>query len=125
MNLFRKLFGKESHQDFMSRIKNELAEAEKQVKNMEEEINEIEQDIDVNQLKLEKTEEKTTESQNKRILKHLKAGHTITALEALELFQCFRLSARISDLRSYGFRINTTMIRTNTGKRVAEYKLDK
>ena len=37
------------------------------------------------------------ESQNKLIKKHLEDGHTITAIEALEKFKCFRLASRISD----------------------------
>lgn len=39
------------------------------------------------------------ESQNAQILKHLESGKSITALEALELFGCMRLGARIYDLR--------------------------
>ena len=39
------------------------------------------------------------ESQNKAILEHLTTGKTINSLEALNLFWCFRLAARISNLR--------------------------
>jgi len=38
-------------------------------------------------------------SQNDRILGYLQEGNTITPLEALDLFGCFRLSARIHDLK--------------------------
>lgn len=43
-------------------------------------------------------------SQTARILSHLLEGRSITALEALDLYGCFRLSARIKDIESrYGF----------------------
>ena len=38
-------------------------------------------------------------SQNKLILDHLKSGKTLNPLQALRLYKCFRLAARISDLR--------------------------
>lgn len=61
-------------------------------------------------------------SQKKQILNHLsKKG--ITPLEALHLFGCFRLSARIKDLRDEGHKIKTTMIRVGKKKMVAKYFL--
>ena len=43
-------------------------------------------------------------SQTARILSHMLEGKAITALEALDLYGCFRLSARIKDIeRLYGF----------------------
>jgi hypothetical protein len=68
--------------------------------------------------------EAPTESQNKRILKHLKSGKTLTGLEALRLFDCFSLPQRIGNLRSFGFVIKTTMITTDSGKRIAEYSIE-
>jgi len=41
------------------------------------------------------------------ILKHLKRHKSITPLEALRLCGCFRLSARIFQLREAGFDIQT------------------
>lgn len=41
----------------------------------------------------------TTESQNAAILRHLQKGKSITAIEALKKFDCFRLASRIHDLR--------------------------
>lgn len=46
-----------------------------------------------------------TESQNKRIRKYLESGKSLTPLDALYQFGCFRLSARIYDLRDQGLRI--------------------
>jgi hypothetical protein len=64
------------------------------------------------------------ESQNKRILKYLKSGKTLTGMEALKLFDCFSLPQRINNLRSFGFDIKTTMISTPSKKRVAEYSIN-
>ena len=58
-----------------------------------------------------------------RILAHLRAGHRLTALEALERFQCFRLAARVHELRREGWAIEERMVETGSGKRVAEYWL--
>jgi hypothetical protein len=51
-----------------------------------------------------------TESQNKKILSHLLAGKTITPMDALQKYGCFRLSARIFDLeKTTDFIINRSM----------------
>ena len=60
-------------------------------------------------------------SQNKQIAEWLNAGHRITQLEALNLFQCFRLASRINDLRNNGMAIKMERIITPSGKRVAQY----
>lgn len=62
------------------------------------------------------------ESQSYQIREYLLQGNTITAMEALRLFGCFRLSGRIYDLRKEGINISTTIIKIN-GKRVAEYSI--
>ena len=62
-------------------------------------------------------------SQTNQILAHLKNKNGITAFEALDRFGCFRLAARIKDLREAGNNIETTMIETDQGKRVARYFL--
>lgn len=61
-------------------------------------------------------------SQKKRILAYMKAGHGITGLEALELFGCFRLPARIADIREDGHVITSQTVHVN-GKRVKRYYL--
>lgn len=68
------------------------------------------------------------ESQNKRIRQYLETGRQITALDALHAFNCFRLSARINDLKREGMNIESTMIEiTSDGKKkhVARYKMIK
>lgn len=67
----------------------------------------------------------TRESQNKQIYEYLKQGHSITPLKALELFGCFRLGARIFDIKNrFNAEIETEMVELN-GKRFASYSLNK
>jgi len=47
----------------------------------------------------------TIESQNIRIRRHLQSGNSLTPLDALYQFGCFRLGARIYDLRKAGLKI--------------------
>lgn len=61
-------------------------------------------------------------SQKKEILYHLQQNGTITPIEALNKIGCFRLSARIKDLRDDGHHIQTNMVKRD-GKEFAEYKL--
>ena len=61
-------------------------------------------------------------AQAENILAHLKKGRSITAIEALNLFGCLRLSARIYDLRKSGYCILSKTIKNN-GKQYAQYVL--
>lgn len=61
-------------------------------------------------------------TQNAAILKHLKRK-SITPIDALELYGCLRLAARIDNLRKQGHDIKTTVIRNSNGKRFARYSL--
>lgn len=63
-------------------------------------------------------------SQNEEILAWLQMGKTISPLEALERFGCFRLGGRIFELKAAGHKIVTDMV-TKNGKRFAEYRLEK
>jgi len=58
---------------------------------------------------------------NKLILSHIKTFKTITPMEALKFFGCYRLAARIFDLREAGHKITTTRFETETGSRPAKY----
>lgn len=61
-------------------------------------------------------------TQSDRILDHLQAGGTITALGALERFGCLRLAARIDELRKAGHTIKTTAVNDRiNGKHYALY----
>ena len=67
------------------------------------------------------------ETQNRMILQHLESGKPITPMDALNLYGCFRLSARIFDLRERGVEITTgkRYVTDRNGKKkiVAEYWL--
>lgn len=60
-------------------------------------------------------------SQVKKIKAHLDRGLTITPMEALQSYGCFRLAARIKELRDDGFPVTTVIVETDTGKRIAKY----
>ena len=65
-----------------------------------------------------------TTSQCSQVLKYLQDGNTLTQLQALYKFECFRLPARIDQLRQEGHDIKTKMIKLASGKRVAEYYME-
>jgi len=60
-------------------------------------------------------------SQAKRILAYMQEGHRITPIDALNLFRCFRLGARIADLKKDGHQIESEFVKTESGKRVKSY----
>lgn len=60
-------------------------------------------------------------SQKDRILSYLKR-RPITPIQALEKFGCFRLAARIEELRSEGYQIKTERVERGD-KRYARYRL--
>lgn len=60
-------------------------------------------------------------TQTERILNHLKQGKGLTPITALNKFGCFRLAARIADLRKDGHTIFTDNV-TKNGKTFASYK---
>ena len=68
--------------------------------------------------------EKSSQSQNSKIAEYLKQGNSITPLDALNLFGCLRLGARIADIKErYGLNIISDRVTTQTGKRVASYRI--
>ena len=64
------------------------------------------------------------ESQNALIKGWLLNGYSITPMEELNMFGCFRLSARIANLRDEGLEVVTDMVTIND-KRVARYYLSR
>ena len=60
------------------------------------------------------------DAQRDAILWHLEHRGSITPIEALNELGCFRLAARIEELRRAGHRIRTT-IEKHRGKRWARY----
>lgn len=71
------------------------------------------------------------DSQTKQIMEYLSAGNSLTPLEALRLFGCFRLSARIYELRDIGRNMGFDIItdkkevtdKFGNKKYVGEYRL--
>ena len=64
----------------------------------------------------------SNEAQLSSIRSHLKVGLSINPMEALRLYSCFRLGARIYDLRAEGMPILTTPTRIGD-KNFATYSL--
>lgn len=58
------------------------------------------------------------------ILRYLSFGYTLTPWEALGMFGCMRLGARIYELKRQGHAIKKEMTRTARGKWVAKYSLE-
>lgn len=65
--------------------------------------------------------ELSSESQKAKIRKYLEEGETITSLEALKLFQCFRLASRMTDLKKDEVPFESVRIQTPTQKWVKAY----
>lgn len=49
-------------------------------------------------------------TQTDRILWHLNEARTITPMEALKLYGCFRLAARISEIKDLGYEVESKMV---------------
>lgn len=63
-------------------------------------------------------------TQKIQILEFMRAGNSITPLDALRKFGCMRLGARIYDLKQEGHVIRTQLVKDeNSGARYARYAL--
>jgi hypothetical protein len=62
-------------------------------------------------------------SQNKQIADYLNKGKKLTPIDALNKFGCFRLAARIADLRNEGMNIVTKTIKLENKKQIAQYSV--
>ena len=61
------------------------------------------------------------QTQKAKILEYMKQGNSLTPLDALQKFSCFRLGARIYELKRMGYQIQSEMIKTDTGKYIKKY----
>lgn len=61
--------------------------------------------------------------QTSLILKHLKTKGSISAAEAITAYSCYRLAARIKELRTMGWDIATELRYDSVGTRYARYWL--
>lgn len=62
-------------------------------------------------------------TQNELVLDYMERGHKITPLRALEKFGCFRLSARIYDLKQQGHTISDKLV-TVRNKTFSQYWIE-
>jgi len=62
-------------------------------------------------------------SQNKQIADYLNKGKKLTPIDALNKFGCFRLAARIADLRNEGMNIVTNTIKLENNNQIAQYSI--
>jgi len=62
-------------------------------------------------------------SQRTAILHHLKAGRAITDMQALNLFRCRRLAARIWEIKREGVPVKSELRLMPSGVTVAVYSL--
>lgn len=62
-------------------------------------------------------------TQNEQIIEYLKTGASITPLEALRMFGCFRLAGRIFELKEKGWPIISERLEVEKGRRVGHYTL--
>lgn len=68
----------------------------------------------------------TKQSQTAQILRYLRAGESLTAIDALNMFGCWNLKGRIWDVKKLleqNEKIQREWVKTATGKRVAKYSL--
>ena len=65
----------------------------------------------------------SAKTQADMILNALQKGEAIPPIEPLHRFGCLRLGARIWDLKQKGHNIKTKIVKTATGKHVAQYFL--
>jgi hypothetical protein len=61
-------------------------------------------------------------TQAAQIQKHLEKGGKLTPIQALNRFGCFRLAARIAELRNQGMNIISETVKRE-GRRYARYYL--
>jgi hypothetical protein len=62
-------------------------------------------------------------SQTKQIADYLNKGKKLTPIDALTKFGCFRLAARIADLRASGMNIVTNKLKLDNTRQVAQYSI--
>jgi hypothetical protein len=62
-------------------------------------------------------------TQNEAILGRLKEGKSVTQMGALQAYGCFRLAARINELRKQGHLIKTLLVKAPNGRSYARYRL--
>jgi len=59
-----------------------------------------------------------------KILAYMQRGNRIDAMKALTMFRCFRLAARVWELRGLGYDIKTREVANENGGYHAEYWME-
>lgn len=62
-------------------------------------------------------------SQCQKVLGFLRLRGSITPLQAIQKFWCYRLGARIHELRGRGYTIGSQLVKSKNGKHYAKYTL--
>jgi len=62
-------------------------------------------------------------TQNRQILGHLRLHGTITPQEAMRKYGCFRLGARIYELKQLGHNISSELVKSRNCKHFSRYTL--
>jgi|TARA_R100000093_G_C1902579_1_gene60329 hypothetical protein len=63
-------------------------------------------------------------TQKSKIMSHLQSGQSITPIDALERYGCFRLAAIIHTLKNdYGMNIKTELIKNKYGTKYGKYTM--
>jgi hypothetical protein len=68
-----------------------------------------------------------SKTQTRKVYQHLQQHKSITPLEALSLYGCFRLGARIWELRKAGVPVKTEIVEVETRagvSKVAKYVIE-
>jgi|688.fasta_scaffold1810025_1 hypothetical protein len=63
------------------------------------------------------------ETQNQMIREALEDGQSVTPIDALVKYGCFRLSGRIFELRQQGLPILTEIVEVKPGCKIARYSI--
>lgn len=63
-------------------------------------------------------------TQHYTLLMAMQRGERLTVLTALQQYQVYALSQRVGELKRDGWPIRTQMVKTPTGKTIAEYRLE-
>ena len=67
---------------------------------------------------------KGSKAQNQFILEFLQSGKTLSPMQALHYYGCFRLAARIYDLRQEGYNIlSIREVSKTSGKSITRYQM--
>lgn len=63
-------------------------------------------------------------TQNEQVLDYLKTVGPLTPMDAYSTFGCFRLGARVWELKQQGHRISREIVKVPSGARGARYSLE-